>query len=219
MASTANTLAIFRVEGVLVRRSALGCAAWLAAGQRAWGGRLGRLALVGAAGALGGASAETAHRVAWRALRGCSEDRLAVLAEQYQDELVRGAWNEAGWQLLDRCRDAGDRIVLLSDHPRPCLGVVVERAGEAELICNDLETARGELTGALAAPIVTGAVDGAWLRRAAETRGVDPRAVRAYGAAAEDATMLAAAPRPCAVTPDRVLRTLARQHDWPVVDA
>lgn len=218
MTSTSETTAFFRVEGTLVRRTAAGCAAWLAAGQRDWGSRPARLSLVGAAGMLAALGADRAG-LAWRALRDGSEDRLVVLARHYEEDCVRTAWNEAGWDLLARCREAGDRLVLLSDHPDVCLAAVRERAAGATLVCNQLEVRDGRVTGALVEPVLTGRFDGGWLRRWVERDGGDPRRIRAYGSSFDDATLLAGASQPCAVTPDRALRRLAREHAWPVVDA
>ena len=40
----------------------------------------------------------------------------------------------------------------------------------------------------------------------------------AYGASAADSLLLSAIGQPCAVNPDRQLRRLAKDHDWPVVE-
>ncbi len=222
MHDPSTCLAVFRVEGVLVRRTSLGCAARMATEGQGWSGRFGELARVGLAAAAQRTSAlshEAALRSAWRALGGWSEDRLAVLAETYAADQVASAWNEAGWGLLQRCREAGDTVVLLSDHPRPFLQSVVDRARPDHVVCNELVASNGRLTGNLRTPVVTGAGDGAWLRRWAEQHHHSPLRIRAYGACEHDATLLAGAPLPCAVTPDRTLRGLARTHSWPVVDA
>lgn len=213
-------IAVFRVEGALVRRSALGCAAWLAMAQREVLGRAARVGLVGLAGTLAAPLGPAVPlRLAWRALAGCSEDRFAVLADFYGEDLVASAWNEPGLRLVERCREAGDTIVLLSDHPEACLGPLVTRVRPDLVLANHLVIEHGRLTGALAEPVHTARADGGWLRALAQQRGHDPQRVRAYGARADDATLLSGAPLPCAVTPDRALRQLARTFSWPVVDA
>jgi phosphoserine phosphatase len=62
-------------------------------------------------------------------------------------------------------------------------------------------------------------LDGGWLREQARRHGLDPAGSAAYGATQEDATLLSGAARPCAVTPDRTLRRLAHEFDWPVVES
>lgn len=212
-------LAVFRVEGTLVGASALGCAAWLASAHRDVLARPGRVGLVGLAGRVGAlAGAEATLRLAFRALAGCSEDRLVVLGGLYGEEVLDRAWNDAGLALVARCRDAGDRIVLLSDHPDAALDVVVAKVRPDHVVANHLELDDRGVTGRLVPPVVTARVDAAWLRALATRLDADPARVRAYGTAAADATMLAGAPYPCAVTPDRALRDLARSLDWPVVE-
>ena len=215
-------IAFFRLEHTLARRSAAGCAAFLALRQASPWSRLSRLAAVGAslplAAAVGPLDAFRPTRMLWRPLKGCSEDRLAVLCEDWWAEELNKSWNEAGLKLLDRCRAAGMKIVLLSDQPRQAVGPAVDHLGADALLCNQLEVVHGEVTGALVEPVFTGRFDGGLLRAHAERMGCDPGSVVAYGSSGEDATLLSGARRPCAVTPDGALRRLARELDWPVVE-
>jgi phosphoserine phosphatase len=215
-----TTAAFFRVEGVLLKRRALGCAAWMAARQR---DVLGRVARVGGAllsRALSEAGdAATATRLAWRTLEGCSEDRLVVLGEQYADEVLADAWNDVGLDLLDRCRRAGDRVVLVSDHPDVALGALLDRLGADEVVTNRLEVVDGRCTGRLVDPVVSGRLDGGWVRRWAARHDVAVARSAAYGSVSADATLLSGVGRPCAVTPSPGLRRLARDFDWPIVEA
>lgn len=212
--------AFFRVEGVLVQRSASGCAAWMAARQRDAWGRLGRLGAV-AASAMLDRTGEIglATELGWRSLEGCSEDRFQVLAEDYLRDRILPSQRDAGLDLLGRCRAAGDRIVLLSDHPHAVMAPFAERLGADDLICNHLEVADHRLTGALVPPVVTGRVDGGWVRAYAAKHGLHANQCRAYGASTADATLLSGVGHPCAVAPGRGLRRLAAQFDWPIVEA
>jgi phosphoserine phosphatase len=212
-------LAVFRVEGTLVAARALGCAAWLASAHRDVLARPARVGLVGVASRIGAVvGAEGALGLAFRALTGCSEDRLVVLAGLYAEEVLDRAWNHAGVSLVHRSRDAGDRIVLVSEHPDVVLDGVVARLRPDHVVANRLELDGHGVTGRLVPPVVTGRLDAGGLRALATRLGADPSRTRAYGSTAGDATMLAAAPFPCAVTPDRTLRDVARTLDWPVVE-
>lgn len=220
MSDTRQT-AIFRVEGVLVRRTARASAAWMAAQQRSMGQRLLALGAIALSAPLAspGGDATLATRLAWRALEGCSEDRLVVLGEDWWSQQIQNHWNTAGLELLMRCREQGMRIVLLSDHPQVAIGPIREAVGADVLICNRLEIVHGEATGKLIDPVFTGYADGSWIRQLARQHGFDPDTCFAYGANASDATLLSGAARPCTVNPDRVLRRLAATFDWPVVES
>jgi phosphoserine phosphatase len=215
------TAALFRVEGVLVQRSARAAAAWMAARQQLISHRLlalGALALSAPLAAPGG-DPLLATRLAWRALEGCSEDRMWVLAEDWWNLQLRPRLHTPGVELLRRCQEQGMKVLLLSDHPEQAIAPLQALLGADALLCNRLEVVHGALTGALVPPIFTGQVDGTWLRNEARRHGVDPERCLAYGASGSDATLLSAVARPCAVTPDRALRRLAATFDWPVVEA
>lgn len=222
MGGLLTTVAFFRVEGALLRRTAAGCAAWMALHQRDVAPRLGHLATVATAPLgrlLGAADPHLATRWLFRPLSGCSEDRLHVLAEDWWARGLDDAWNPAGLRLLDRCRAAGMPIVLLSDQPRLALGDLQTRLGAAELVCNRLEVQGGRATGKLVEPVFSGQIDGGGLARIAAAHGGDLRQAFGYGAHDDDATLLSAVGRPCAVTPDRALRRRALDFDWPIVEA
>lgn len=217
-----TSAAFFRVEGVLAPVNALSCAAWMAANQRDLFGRLGRASGVAATalGRLGQVTGtETSARLAWRALAGCSEDRLVVLGEDWYRDRIEEHLNGPGMRLLESCRSQGQRIVLLSDHPRCAIEPIALQLDADELICNHLVIDDRVVTGELQEPVFTGHLDGGWVRRYAARHGLDPIACSAYGASASDATLLSGVGRPCTVTPNRALRRLASSLDWPVVEA
>jgi phosphoserine phosphatase len=212
-------LALFRVEGVLLKRSALGCAAWMAARHRDLGSRLTGLAAMALTRPLDAVDSAVAAKVAWRALSGCSDDRLYVLGELYREDRLEDAWNAVGLDLLDRCKRRGDRVVLLSDHPDVALGDLATRLGADRLVCNRFVVEDGRATGALAEPVFYGRADGSFVRKLAAELGADPGRVMAYGCHASDATLLSGVALPCAVTPDLRLRGIAATFDWPIVEA
>lgn len=215
--------AFFRFESTLVRRTASGCAAFLAVRQADMLSRFSRLVALGASAPLGGLlgpfDAHRPTRLLWRPLKGCSEDRLAVLCEDWWNDELDRAWNDAGLKLLARCKDAGMRTILVSDQPLQAIEPAQRHLGIDEVICNRLEVVNGEVTGHLTEPVFTGRVDGSFLRTWAMRNDLDPAFTLAYGSSAEDATLLSGAGRPCAVTPDRTLRRLAHEFDWPVVES
>lgn len=215
------TVAWFRFEGVIAPRSALSCAAWMAARHH---DVLGRLPRIGAAVAgrlvAGSGDPSAALALAWRGLRGASADRLHVLAEDYASDLHRIGLNAAGLRLLDAARDRDLVPVIVATHPHAVVDGIARALGVDHVIANTLELdAHDRATGRLTAPVVTGHLDHDGLAREAHARGLDATLACAYGHGPEDIPLLASAPRPCAVTPHPRLRRLAHELGWPVVEA
>ena len=216
---TSVPAAFFRLEGVLSERPAQVAAAWLASnaqhlGQRAL--RLGAVAL-SAPFVLGLGDAGVGQRVAWSALRGMSSDRIAVLGEEYAQEHLVANLRPVGLDLLQRARRDRLRIVLLSDLVEEVAGPVANAVGADHLVCNQLEYRNGRATGRLEGTLAT-RFGGQLLRGFASEHGLDLGRSRAFGATTHDQVMPSTVQLPCAVYPDRGLRRVAHDLDWPVVE-
>jgi phosphoserine phosphatase len=211
--------ALFRLEGALVPRPAALAAAWLAANtqhlsERAW--RLGAVAL-SAPFALGLGDGAIGQRLAWSALRGVSEDRLRVLGREYAEAQLIPAIRPLGLDLLERARRDGLAIVLLSDHVSEMAEPVAEHLRADTLLSNHLELRGGRCTGRLQDPVMS-RFGGTALREWAARHGFDLAKSRAYAGSREDQILLSSIGWPCVVCPDRELRRVARDLDWPVVE-
>lgn len=216
-----NRAAFFRVEGVLTQRSATWAAGWLAANSQEMTARVTRLGALALAGPLikgGFMDASTGSRAIWMPLRGMSEDRLRVLCEEYAATWLLDAVTEEGQQLVQHARDAGHRIVLISDHLEPLVRPLADRLEADALFANRMELRSGRATGRLIEPVVA-RFGGQLLLDYAATHDIDLAGSLAYGAYEQDATFLAKMGRPCAVHPDRALRRIAKDLSWPVVEA
>ena len=210
--------AIFRLEGVLSPRPTLTAAAWLASNSRRMRDRLFGLSGVLLAAPLSLRDPGLARERAWAQLRGMSEDRLVVLSEQYAEEHLLGHLSELGLSLLERCRDRGLVLVLVSDAVEAIARPVADALGVEHLLCNAMEIERGSCTGALREPRIGAEISPDRLRALASRVGVDLARSRAYGSSEADAMMLGAVGLPCAVDPEPGLRRLARDMSWPVTD-
>ena len=214
--------AFFRVEGTLVDRPAIAAAAWLAANAQGFGERFARLGNVALAAPLAFAgelaSGDAAARMTWMGVRGMTEDRLALLAEEYFEKYLEGAILEVGQRLLDHAQREDRRIVLISDSIDLVVSPLADAVGAHDLICNRLEIRKRKATGRLEDPVISGNVAGQWARDFATETGIDLTASTAYGASLADSLLLSAIGQPCAVNPDRSLRRLAKAHSWPVVE-
>ncbi|MGE0786038.1 MAG: HAD family hydrolase [Sandaracinaceae bacterium] len=217
--------ALFRLEGTLSPRPTLTAATWLALNARRVRARLLGLTSFAVAGPLSLAPSfardpNRALRLAWSALEGMSEDRLVVLGELYAEEHLLPAISDVGRELLERCRTSGMRLALLSDN----LDVVANPVGRAlgfdVVIANAMELdASHRATGDLREPIIGPALGGRALSDRLAEHGIDLRTSSAYGSRASDAALLGAARLPCAVVPDPELSRVARDCDWPIVEA
>jgi len=217
-----HAAAFFRVEGTLVRPPALAAAAYLAANASGLGERFARLGNVALALPLAMAgelqTGSTATRMTWMGVRGMSEDRLRVLSDEYFEKYLRDEVLEVGEGLLKKAKKAGQRIVFISDGIDWVVQPLGKQLGADDLICNRLEVRKDKATGRLEDPVVGGNLSGQWARSFAADNGIDLEKSFAYGASAADSLLLSAIGKPCAVNPDRQLRRIAKDHDWPVVE-
>jgi len=223
MTQTSSSAAFVRVEGVVLARGVLSAAAYLAANAKKFGERALRLGLVAVAAPvhriLGQTDRGLAHRLAHLALRGMSEDRVAVLCEEYAEDVLKDKILDQGLELLKRLQGEGHRVVLLSDSIEPIMRPLERHLKHYdELVCNRIEFEDGEATGKLLEPIVGSNVGGRWLDAYAEAHRFDLRRCAAYGAHGPDMLLLSRVGKPCAVNPDFVLRRSARDADWPIVE-
>ena len=211
--------AFFRVEGTLLRRPTALAAAWLATNSQKLSSRLTRLGSValGAPLAWAGVDPTAAARVTWMGLRGMSEDRLVVLGEEYWATWLEDDLRPVGEDLVRQARRGGRRIVLVSDNLDVVVEPLAELIGADLVVANRMELRSGRATGRLEEPVVA-RFGGQRLKDFAAHNGIDLAQSMAYGAAEADAALLAAAGLPCAVHPDRGLRRMARDLDWPILE-
>ncbi len=214
--------AFFRVEGTLLRHGALRASAFFAAnagGFRERALKLGQVvAFAPLALALRQSDRTTANRAAYAVCRGMSEDRVALLSDEYFEEALLPSLMTGGRELIASCRDEGYAIVLVSE----ALSFLAERVAEElgpveELHANRLEFKSELSTGRLLNPVVGGFESGRWAREFASQRGIDLARSRAYASNGPDLMLLTAVGEPCAVNPDFTLRRAAKEADWPVV--
>ena len=215
--------AFFRVEGSLVKRVPLSAPAFLTVNSQAMKARVSRLGSVALAAGmklLGGyADTKAAQRLSWAALRGMSSDRLAVLGLEYYERYILPNIREVARDLISEARRQGHRIILVTELLDVIAAPLVAELGADEIICNVMEFRKDAATGRLREPIIGGRLSGQWAREFAADSHIDLAQSSGYGASADDGLLLSAVGKPCAVFPDMRLRRMARELDWPVVEA
>lgn len=182
--------------------------------------RLGQVALTAPVyRVLGQSDRVLANRLLYVALRGMSEDRIAELADEYVEHVLRERILEGGVDLIRKARQAGHRIVVIADGVRQVVErVLVHVRHVDESVSNQLEFRDGYATGKLADPVVGGHDSARWARSYAAERGIDLDRSLAYVAHGPDLLLMTAVGRPCAVNADFTLRRAAREATWPMLD-
>lgn len=212
-----------RAEGVLLSRGALSLAAYFAANAAGFSERALRLSHLALAApiyqVLGQSDRVLANRLAYLAVRNMGEDRLAELADEYWQNVLRERVLEGGVELVRRAHREGKRVVVLADGLVQVVAPLVTYLRFVDdYVCNRLELRGGYATGRLEEPVVGGHDSAGWVQRYAEQHELDLSGSAAYGAHGPDLLMLGAVGQPCAVNPDYTLRRAARDARWPVMD-
>src|SRR5262249_37185951 len=121
MSTASKEERFYRAEGALWRLPTFVAVAWFAFNAQRMRERALRVGSVGVglplvwlSGKIG--AGVFATRMSWMAVRGMSEDRLVVLAEEYREQFVRPRLLEHGIDSLRASRSRGERTVLVSDN-------------------------------------------------------------------------------------------------------
>ncbi|MCG3171929.1 MAG: hypothetical protein GMKNLPBB_00070 [Myxococcota bacterium] len=216
-------LAIFRVEGVLLRRGVLSASAYFAANSAGFRERLLRLGGVALTAPMAVLTAQNdrtmSNRAAWASLRGMSEDRLRVLGEEYAGGVLPNAVLPGGLDWLRKARADGFTVIAISENISHAVGPWLSSLRDVdEWRCNHLEIRHGEATGRLKDPVVGGHESGEWIRILAREKNADLSRSRVYASAGPDLLLMSRVGFPCAVNPDFTLRRAATESGWPIMD-
>ncbi len=149
---------------------------------------------------------------------GFTEDRLIVLGEEVFDKVIRPNIFKGAYSLMKRSREQGHRQVLITGGIDTITRPLAEHLGFDDYVANRLEIQDGVATGRLHKPFIAGPNKAAWVRQYAAEHGIDLERSFAYADSSSDLPLLSSVGYPCAVNPDRGLKTLANSYDWPVLD-
>lgn len=212
--------AFFRLEGTLSSRSTTAVATWMASHAQAFSDRLSRLGAVALSTPfrLVLRDASTATRLSWSAVRGMSEDRLIILGEEHFETFYRDELNDLALDFLHTAKAEGLTPVLISDSLDVLVQPLADHLNIDHVICNRLEMRNNKATGRLESPLSTGRISGQHLRELATQYQWDLGSCRGYGSQETDITLLSAIGQPCTVHPDRNLRVIAQDLQWPIVE-
>lgn len=157
------------------------------------------------------------NEMLFQAYAGMSEDRLRVLADDAFDSVIKPALFKDAKQLVQRIREQGQDVVLISGALDFLMARLAKHLGATHVIANRLEIKDGFATGRLLRPVVAGPEKAKLVRDHAKEHGHDLNECFAYSDSYSDVPMLSVVGYPTAVNPDAKLARLARAYSWPIV--
>ncbi|MGB0640461.1 MAG: HAD family hydrolase [Myxococcota bacterium] len=150
--------------------------------------------------------------------KGMSEDRIAVLAEEVHESVVVPRIFRGAKELVDQCKKAGKRVVLITGSLDWTVRILAEHLGADHFIANRLEMKDGKATGKLLRPVVAGPEKSGLIVADAQSVGHDLADCSGYSDSYSDVPMLSVVGHPACINPDKRLARLARAYDWPILD-
>jgi HAD superfamily hydrolase (TIGR01490 family) len=160
----------------------------------------------------------TFNELLYSAYAGMSEDRLAVLADEVFDSVLKPALFPAARSLVEKSRAAGHEVVFVSGALEWIVRRLADYFGGGGVIANRLEMKAGVATGKILKPVVAGPEKARIVRDHARARGYDLDECFAFSDSYSDVPMLSVVGHPAAVNPDKRLALLAKAYSWPLFD-
>jgi HAD superfamily hydrolase (TIGR01490 family) len=165
--------------------------------------------------AAAGVPREETNRHYYRSFAGEPVELVRRLGEDWfrAESSAAGFFHTAVAAALQRHRDHGDLIVLVSGSFRPCLDPIARHVGADRIECTELTVVQGKYTGTVVEPVI-GMAKAKAVARVMAAVGVDRRNCVAYGDHISDLAMLAAVATPVVVGADEALTAHAVSAGW-----
>ena len=161
--------------------------------------------------------AEKVARQALSAYRGKREDWMIERCEGWFSEYVLPHVADAGRQAVQRHRDAGDVLVIVTGGTPYAAHPLARELGIDHVVCTELMVDDdGRFTGQMDPPMCYGAGKIERTLRIAEAQGFCLDDATFYSDSITDLPLLERVQRPVIVNPDARLRRLARRRGWPI---
>jgi len=149
-------------------------------------------------------------------------ERLAAMQEQYMNEVILPAIRPSALALLQKHRDAGDLLAIVTATNRFVTSPIAKALGVEHLIAAVPETdSAGKLTGKLLGTPTQGAGKvthtKAWLANMGKQL-EDFGTVHFYSDSHNDLPLMSIVSHPVATNPNAKLKQHAAEHGWPHID-
>jgi HAD superfamily hydrolase (TIGR01490 family) len=154
----------------------------------------------------------------FREYAGIKKAWLEEQSELLFEEVIRPSIYPGARALVDRDREQGFYLVLVTGELDFALCRAARYFGFDQLVCNSLVFENDVATGKVAEPLIAEEEKVKAMSRICKARGVSLTEAKAYSDSFSDASMLEAVGIPAAVNPDGRLRKLAARRGWPVLN-
>lgn len=177
---------------------------------------LARLLVLGLEAATGRADFERVMRVGVRAFRGRDVSDMAELGESLLRSTLGGALYADARRVVAAHRARGHRVVIASSALPFQVEPLARELMVDDVLCTQLESEGGVLTGEVAGPILWGEGKAEAIKRFAARTRIDLLQSFAYGNGGEDIDFLSVVGRPRAINPSPDLTRVAEERGWPI---
>ena len=137
--------------------------------------------------------------------------------QRFMAQKVEPMMLPAAAQLLQRHRDAGDHLLIITATSRFITAPIAERLGVRDLLACEAEIIDGRYTGHPSGTLTYGAGKVTRLREWLADTGMDLTGSWFYSDSHNDLPLLEEVDHPVAVDPDPTLREHAQQRGWPIM--
>ncbi len=148
--------------------------------------------------------------------RGWPADRVRDIVSRHLDETILPLVYADARRLIAAHGRAGQDVVIVSTSGMEMVGPIGDMLGASEVIATRMKVADGCYTGEMEF-WAYGEAKACRVRELAASRGYRLPDCYAYSDSVTDLPMLEAVGHPRAVNPDRALRRIARERQWPVL--
>jgi len=150
-------------------------------------------------------------------LKGLKEASIMKLSQEIFDHIIKETIRPEILETIEEHRAKKASVILLSSATTPVCEPVTRFMELDDMICTQLESENGILTGHTDGKLVYGMEKKVRMLAFCQEKGYDPREAWYYGDSHTDRWVMGAVGFPVAVSPDRQLSKIARRNNWPIL--